>query len=325
MKRLLSFILSAGLILSFAACGAVVDYDTPKSEELSATYDFYIDSQRSLASGMAITPEQADEVFIVLVSCGMDGKVSNVTRKQGDDGHCTVNTVTSFTAYDVYYTDGVVDRVEKSGKELYPDQESDEPTETILVPPTDWEIITREGHPTYYGSVEDSLSVWGDVEEGKIHFAGSLDKGGEDTILSMWAYRKSDLIREISVSFSRFEEPPILTIEEVLPVVASYMPYGIMDEYYQFMRSELITPDDEARSELRYYIVRYNLTDEAKEEYYSQGHEYSGTMDVQIYVDKSGCVSGFSIGFGLPRWMSSMTLNNYHTEEWTCDLYDFRP
>ena len=121
MKKLFSLILAAGLILSLAACGAVVDYDTPKSEELSAAYDFYRDSQASLASGMAITPEQADEVFIVLVSCGMDGKVSNVTRKQGDDGHCTVNTVTSFTAYDVYYTDGVVDRVEKGGKELYPE------------------------------------------------------------------------------------------------------------------------------------------------------------------------------------------------------------
>ena len=120
MKKLFSLILAAGLILSLAACGAVVDYDTPKSEELSAAYDFYRDSQASLASGMAITPEQADEVFIVLVSCGMDGKVSNVTRKQGDDGHCTVNTVTSFTAYDVYYTDGVVDRVDKGGETLYP-------------------------------------------------------------------------------------------------------------------------------------------------------------------------------------------------------------
>jgi len=40
---------------------------------------------------MAITPEQADEVFIVLVSCGMEAKVTNVTRKAGDDGHCQVS------------------------------------------------------------------------------------------------------------------------------------------------------------------------------------------------------------------------------------------
>ena len=52
MKRFLFLFLAAGLVLSLAACGAVVDYDTPKSEELSAAYDFYRDSQSSLASGL---------------------------------------------------------------------------------------------------------------------------------------------------------------------------------------------------------------------------------------------------------------------------------
>ena len=119
MKRFLFFVLLAALVLSLAACGgAVVDYDTPKSGELSAAYDFYRDSQSSLASGMAITPEQADDVFLVLISCGMDSKVSNVTRKQGDDGHCTVSS--GFSTYDVYYTNGVVDRVDKGGETLYP-------------------------------------------------------------------------------------------------------------------------------------------------------------------------------------------------------------
>ena len=50
MKRFLFLFLAAGLVLSLAACGAVVDYDTPKSEELSAAYDFYRDSQSSLAT-----------------------------------------------------------------------------------------------------------------------------------------------------------------------------------------------------------------------------------------------------------------------------------
>ena len=119
MKRFLFFVLLAALVLSLAACGgAVVDYDTPKSGELSAAYDFYRDSQSSLASGMAITPEQADDVFLVLISCGMDSKVSNVTRKQGDDGHCTVSS--GFSTYDVYYTNGVVDRGDKGGETLYP-------------------------------------------------------------------------------------------------------------------------------------------------------------------------------------------------------------
>ena len=41
--------------------GCLADYDTPKHAELSEQYDFYADSQSALSSGMAITPEQADE------------------------------------------------------------------------------------------------------------------------------------------------------------------------------------------------------------------------------------------------------------------------
>ena len=89
MKRLLSLFLAACLALSLSGC--LADYDTPKHAELSEQYDFYADSQSALSSGMAITPEQADEVFIILVSCGMEAKVTNVTRKAGDDGHCQVS------------------------------------------------------------------------------------------------------------------------------------------------------------------------------------------------------------------------------------------
>ena len=106
-KRFFSFAVAAALVLGLAGCGGVlVDYETPKSEELSTQYDFYSDSQRELSSGMAITPEQADEVFLVLISCGMDGKVSSVTRKAGDEGHCTVSALGSLGAFDVYYKIG---------------------------------------------------------------------------------------------------------------------------------------------------------------------------------------------------------------------------
>ena len=318
-KRFLAAFLAAGLVLALAGC---VDTNTPKSAELSEQYEYYSDSANKIRTGMDITPEQADEVFLVLVSCGLNEAVTKITHVwglSGDNGYYAV--ISGFSTFNVYLIDGTVDRVEGSGKELYPNPEPDETPAIEPVPLTDWEIITREGHPTYYGSVEDSLSVWGDVAKGKVHFAGSVDKIEENTILSMSAYRNSDMIRGIGVSFSSFEEPPTLSIEEVLSVIASYMPYEVMDEYYQFRNSELVTPDNEESEETRYYIVSYNLKDEVKHSY---EHDYSGTIDVQIYVDKNGYVGGFSIGFGLPRWMASMTMNSYHTEEWACDLYDYR-
>ena len=48
-KRFFSFAVAAALVLGLAGCGGVlVDYETPKSEELSTQYDFYSDSQREL-------------------------------------------------------------------------------------------------------------------------------------------------------------------------------------------------------------------------------------------------------------------------------------
>lgn len=84
MKKLLAFTLAAALSLSLAACGNVlVDLDTPKSGELSAQYDFYPDSMNTIRAEMQITPEQADEVFIALVSCGLDGKINTVSESDG--------------------------------------------------------------------------------------------------------------------------------------------------------------------------------------------------------------------------------------------------
>lgn len=84
MKKILSLALSTLLVLSLSACGGVlVDLDTPKSGELSAQYDFYPDSMNTIRADMQITPEQADDVFIALVSCGLDGKISTVSGKDG--------------------------------------------------------------------------------------------------------------------------------------------------------------------------------------------------------------------------------------------------
>ena len=97
---------------------------------------------------------------------------------------------------------------------------------------------------------------------GKIVFADSYDKYSKGiTILAMDAYRKSDLIRGIEIYFSNFEEPITLSLDEVLKIVASYMPFEIMDTYYQYKDSELLVPD-EGKDGDNYYIISYNLTDE---------------------------------------------------------------
>ena len=107
MKKVLSLVLAATLVASLSACGgALVDLDTPKSDELTAQYDFYPDAMNTIRADMKITPEQADEVFIVLTSCGLDGKITSISESKG-----------AYTVYyggsslDVTLSDGAVETV----------------------------------------------------------------------------------------------------------------------------------------------------------------------------------------------------------------------
>lgn len=108
----------------------------------------------------------------------------------------------------------------------------------------DWDIIIREGHPTYYGSVEVSHQIWDDVEKGKVIFADGYDEYDDITILTMDAYRNSDLIRDVQVYLKNFEQPMEMSVEEILPIIATYMPFEIMDQYYEFSKSYMVAPDD---------------------------------------------------------------------------------
>ena len=117
MKKVLSLVLAAVLSASLSACGgALVDLDTPKSEELTAQYDFYPDAMNTIRADMKITPEQADEVFIILTSCGLDGKITSISESKG-----------AYTVYyggsslDVTLSDGAVEAVYSGRDMLYPE------------------------------------------------------------------------------------------------------------------------------------------------------------------------------------------------------------
>lgn len=118
MKKLVSLLIAAGLAVSLAGCGgALVDLNTPKSEELSAQYDYYSDSMNTIRGQMSITPEQADEVFIALVSCGLDGKISTVSESGGVFKVRWGTNTLEVTMND----DGTVSEISDGKDVLYPD------------------------------------------------------------------------------------------------------------------------------------------------------------------------------------------------------------
>ncbi|MEA5041402.1 MAG: hypothetical protein VB053_02560 [Oscillibacter ruminantium] len=116
------FVLSCvGVLLAFSlsGCGALVDTDTPKSSELSSQYDFYSDSVNEIRTGMKITPEQADDVFIALTECGLNEKVTYVSGRKAS-GATYYNVSYGGNSLDVYLNDGAVQQVKSGDDVLYP-------------------------------------------------------------------------------------------------------------------------------------------------------------------------------------------------------------
>lgn len=121
MKKLFVLLAASMLAASLSACGgALVDLDTPKSEELSAQYDFYSDSMNDIRASMGITPEQADEVFIALTASGLDGKVTKIAEQKNPDSPY-FQVWQGGTSYEVYLQDGAVEKIMQGKDTLYPE------------------------------------------------------------------------------------------------------------------------------------------------------------------------------------------------------------
>ena len=105
------------VVVFFCGCS---DYNTPKSSELSGQYDFYQSTIQSLCNDMKITPEQADEVFLVLVNCGLNEKTTNIfERKYNDEPFYEVWY--GGNSLSVYLNNAVIEKVIKSDKAVYPE------------------------------------------------------------------------------------------------------------------------------------------------------------------------------------------------------------
>lgn len=117
MKKIFSLFIALLLLVSFTACGDVlVDLETPKSAELASLYDYYSDSVNEIRVEMEVTPEQADEIFLVLSKCGLESDIGSVS-KTGDSYDVRVG----FTNFVTTLKDGVVDTVQVGKDTLYPE------------------------------------------------------------------------------------------------------------------------------------------------------------------------------------------------------------
>ena len=128
MKKLCAIAIASVLSLSMTACGVFVDLDTPKSSELKEEYSYYQSSVDNIRNTTHVEPEQADDIFILLVENGVDADINNVYATAGKE-----NSYSMWSAgkeYVVTLDNSVVDTISIGGSVIYPEPEEMEAATT---------------------------------------------------------------------------------------------------------------------------------------------------------------------------------------------------
>lgn len=114
MKKQILFLV-ATLALLLSACGG--SPSSAMAEELSAKYDFYEKSAENIKKGFDVSADDADQVFLTLVECGISSEMGHIY--ENSDGSFKVYA--SGVDYDIFMDGNAVSSVFRSKDQLYPE------------------------------------------------------------------------------------------------------------------------------------------------------------------------------------------------------------
>ena len=131
-KRVVLLLLSSILSIGILGCSNTSTADSAKSKEdfkseIASQYDFYDDSVAVLKKEMEVNSEQADSIFQILVSVGMDEKITYCFDKDE-----FFKVWWGSNSVDMYAEDGIVEKIMDGSNQLYPSSDNMSDAEKIL-------------------------------------------------------------------------------------------------------------------------------------------------------------------------------------------------
>lgn len=349
VKRILCVIVGAALALSLSACSAE-EVSTVKSNELKAQYSFYEKSVKGIRGKMNVTPEQADEIFLVLVNdCGLDGAIRSI--------YTTDNGATykyywegSGKTQEITLENGVVSEVCYFSEILYPIEQTAEYLNEQAVANV-IRLIENLNDESTYEECETAKKAFDELSKqlkqqisdklvdklsykliicsknlpqyyGSLKEAKEFGKQFEKNIVSTDDYDFKSDITILSIdgywqsddidSISLYFKNADVTpsFDEAQEIMNMFLPFDIINKYYDEPKQEMYTPSD--INESSYITTCYSLNDSGKGQDGLQGQ-----IGV-VYEMKNNICLHANIRFGLPRTFSES--NGYFIKEYPPDI-----
>lgn len=166
-------------------------------------------------------------------------------------------------------------------------------------------ILLKKGHPTYYGDLQSAKKYAKDFPKQLVAVEGHIKIDSDKTVLNILG--DYEMITAIEIYTNKLEET--VNEEVALNVVEKYLPWDILDEYYEKPKFSQYKPDKNSKTTLK--IINYSL-----KELHRQGdHGYNGQVTVYFEENKDE-IKYIAIISRELSWMSSAKHNGYAEEEW---------
>jgi len=144
---------------------------------------------------------------------------------------------------------------------------------------SDLDIITKEGHPLFYDNYKDAKDFWKGYNKVKVVNAHSTIYNEDALLLITTNDKDNGIITNISFNFSDVQDKDKLTVDEVLKIVCTYIPYDIFNKYYDYKTSFKETYKREDRGYVAYHYIMA-LNENGKK---LKDANYNSTFAFKIY------------------------------------------
>ncbi len=172
---------------------------------------------------------------------------------------------------------------------------------------TDMALLQKEGHPRLLAprqSVVDFYAGYGNIV--------TLDKEyNDDTVLHVITYEqdvsklswlpeaaepssdkpsRQKLVDDIQINFAHMKNRPDVTLEEAVQLANSFMPWTLIDTYYQLSETVSYKESDKTDSDIK-YVARYRLKDRYTDSNYEKhGNGPPISIGFSILTDPAGII-----------------------------------
>ena len=99
------------------------------------------------------------------------------------------------------------------------------------------ELLTLKEHPKFYGDYQAAKSFWKGFDKVKVVNARQTIYNEDALLLVTTGDEDNDVITNVTINLSDYEKEQYLELDNVMQLICDYIPYDIIDKYYDFKES----------------------------------------------------------------------------------------